>query len=105
MGTGSNCGVKLAQPVISETLAQVHRIALDNTIHHLFYFNEFSSHRLFGSLQLHGGRVDPVGLQVLGLRGPAQQRLIARREASGPGAVYRFDLHVQGERETVFFDI
>lgn len=38
---------------------------------------------------------------------PAQRRdtLIARREASGPGAVYRFDLHVQGERETVFFDI
>jgi len=38
---------------------------------------------------------------------PAQRRdtLIAKRDASKPNAVYRFELHVQGERETVFFDI
>jgi protocatechuate 3,4-dioxygenase alpha subunit len=38
---------------------------------------------------------------------PAQRRdtLMATRDASRPGAVYRFDLHVQSERETVFFDI
>lgn len=38
---------------------------------------------------------------------PQQRRstLIAQRGGAGPGAVYRFDLHIQGERETVFFDI
>lgn len=43
---------------------------------------------------------DPV-LQCV----PADRRetLIARRQADG--AVYRFDIHLQGDRETVFFDI
>ena len=31
--------------------------------------------------------------------------LIARREQRGGEAVYRFDIHVQGENETVFFDL
>lgn len=38
---------------------------------------------------------------------PAERRatLIARREASGTGPLYRFDIHMQGEQETVFFDL
>ncbi len=38
---------------------------------------------------------------------PADRRgtLIAHKEGSGPQAVYRFDIRVQGEAETVFFDI
>lgn len=31
--------------------------------------------------------------------------LIARREPTPHGAVYRFDIHMQGEQETVFFDL
>ena len=31
--------------------------------------------------------------------------LIARRDESQPGHTYRFDIRMQGERETVFFDI
>lgn len=38
---------------------------------------------------------------------PPERRftLIAQRESAGPDPVYRFDVHLQGERETVFFDI
>jgi protocatechuate 3,4-dioxygenase alpha subunit len=38
---------------------------------------------------------------------PSERRdtLIARREAGGAGVVYRFDIRVQGENETVFFDV
>jgi protocatechuate 3,4-dioxygenase alpha subunit len=38
---------------------------------------------------------------------PADRRgtLIAHKEASGARTVYRFDIRVQGENETVFFDI
>lgn len=38
---------------------------------------------------------------------PAKRRntLIARREMSGAGPVYRFDIHMQGDKETVFFDL
>ena len=38
---------------------------------------------------------------------PADRRdtLIARRAASPEGPVYRFDIHMQGDRETVFFDV
>ena len=32
------------------------------------------------------------------------ETLIARREDRGNEKVYRFDIHLQGERETVFFD-
>jgi protocatechuate 3,4-dioxygenase alpha subunit len=32
------------------------------------------------------------------------ETLIARREMRGAETVYRFDIHLQGERETVFFD-
>lgn len=34
-----------------------------------------------------------------------RQTLIARREAGSPLPVYRFDIHLQGEHETVFFDV
>ena len=38
---------------------------------------------------------------------PAERRstLIARREMTGAGPVYRFDIHMQGDKETVFFDL
>jgi protocatechuate 3,4-dioxygenase alpha subunit len=34
-----------------------------------------------------------------------RQTLIARRESRGGDLVYRFDIRLQGENETVFFDI
>lgn len=45
---------------------------------------------------------DPVLLSV-----PAERRgtLIAPREEHGGIAVYRFDIHMQGDKETVFFDV
>lgn len=45
---------------------------------------------------------DPVLASV-----PAERRstLIARREPGAGAAVYRFDIRMQGERETVFFDL
>ncbi len=45
---------------------------------------------------------DPA-LQLVGQ--PALiETLIARKETRGNEVVYRFDIHLQGERETVFFD-
>lgn len=45
---------------------------------------------------------DPVLLSV-----PAERRdtLVAPRELRDGVAAYRFDIHMQGERETVFFDV
>ena len=45
---------------------------------------------------------DPVLLLV-----PAARRdtLIAKREGTGEVATYRFDVHMQGDKETVFFDV
>ena len=38
---------------------------------------------------------------------PAERRatLVAKRETTGAGIVYRFDIRMQGEKETVFFDL
>jgi protocatechuate 3,4-dioxygenase, alpha subunit len=38
---------------------------------------------------------------------PAERRatLVARREVQPGGVVYHFDIHMQGDRETVFFDL
>jgi protocatechuate 3,4-dioxygenase, alpha subunit len=45
---------------------------------------------------------DPVLASVEEAR---RQTLIAAREATASGTVYRFDLHMQGPDETVFFDV
>jgi protocatechuate 3,4-dioxygenase, alpha subunit len=34
-----------------------------------------------------------------------RRTLIAQRETRGADVIYRFDIHLQGDRETVFFDI
>jgi len=34
-----------------------------------------------------------------------RKTLIAERETRGSAVVYRFDIHLQGPQETVFFDI
>jgi protocatechuate 3,4-dioxygenase alpha subunit len=49
-----------------------------------------------------GNAADPILTLV-----PAERRgtLIAHKQPGGGAAVYRFDIRVQGERETVFFDI
>jgi protocatechuate 3,4-dioxygenase alpha subunit len=42
---------------------------------------------------------------VLGLVDPDRRgTLIATREETSGGPVYRFDIHLQGDNETVFFD-
>ena len=45
---------------------------------------------------------DPVLAKV-----PAERRttLLAHRDQAAPGGVYRFDIHMQGPDETVFFDV
>lgn len=45
---------------------------------------------------------DPVLSSVPEVR---RDTLLARREPTPDGVVYRFDIHMQGARETVFFDL
>jgi protocatechuate 3,4-dioxygenase alpha subunit len=45
---------------------------------------------------------DPVLVSVDEMR---RQTLIAEREKTPAGTVYRFDIHLQGTSETVFFDV
>lgn len=45
---------------------------------------------------------DPV---LLSVPAPRRATLVARRVETADGIVYRFDIHMQGERETVFFDV
>lgn len=59
--------------------------------------------RLYFSDEAEANARDPVLLLI----DPPQRRqtLIAQREQRGAEVVYRFDVHLQGEAETVFFDI
>jgi protocatechuate 3,4-dioxygenase alpha subunit len=58
--------------------------------------------RLYFSDEQAANAADPVLATV-----PADRRrtLIASREATPGGVQYRFDIHMQGEDETVFFDL
>lgn len=58
--------------------------------------------RIYFSEEAEANGADPVLAAV-----PEDRRdtLIARREEGAGGRVYRFDLHLQGTRETVFFDL
>jgi protocatechuate 3,4-dioxygenase alpha subunit len=58
--------------------------------------------RVYFSDETAANAKDPVLASV-----PAERRdtLIARREQTPGGVVYRFDIHMQGRDETVFFDV
>jgi len=58
--------------------------------------------RIYFSDEAEANTSDPVLGAV-----PAARRatLVARREETPRGVVYHFDVHMQGERETVFFDV
>lgn len=58
--------------------------------------------RVYFSDEAAANATDPV-LQTV----PVDRRdtLIAKREESSAGIMYRFDIHMQGDRETVFFDV
>jgi protocatechuate 3,4-dioxygenase, alpha subunit len=59
--------------------------------------------RMYFSDEAQANAADPV-LNII--EQPARREtLIARREERPGGVVYVFDIHLQGERETVFFDI
>jgi protocatechuate 3,4-dioxygenase alpha subunit len=59
--------------------------------------------RMYFSDEAEANAADPV----LNIVDPPIRRetLIARREERGGDVVYVFDIHLQGERETVFFDV
>lgn len=58
--------------------------------------------RIYFADEAEANAADPVLQSV-----PAERRdtLIAAREETAAGPVYRFDVHMQGARETVFFDV
>jgi len=61
------------------------------------------STRMYFSDEAAANAADPV----LNLIDPPERRktLVAQREVRGSDVVYVFDIHLQGERETVFFDV
>lgn len=58
--------------------------------------------RIWFSDEVAANAADPVLLSI-----PAARRdtVIAQRQDTPQGVVYRFDIHMQGDQETVFFDI
>ena len=58
--------------------------------------------RLYFSDEADANARDPVLLSVPEAR---RRTLVAMREDSAGGALYRFDIRMQGENETVFFDV
>jgi protocatechuate 3,4-dioxygenase, alpha subunit len=58
--------------------------------------------RIYFDDEREANAIDPVLTSV-----PEDRRgtLIARREEGMSGTTYRFDIHMQGDRETVFFDV
>lgn len=58
--------------------------------------------RVYFSDETTANGADPVLSAVPGER---RQTLIAQREETADGVVYRFDIHMQGDHETVFFDV
>ncbi|MDG2269896.1 MAG: protocatechuate 3,4-dioxygenase subunit alpha [Alphaproteobacteria bacterium] len=58
--------------------------------------------RIYFSDESEANAADPVLSSVPDDR---CETLIAQRDVELPGRVYRFDIHMQGDRETVFFDV
>ena len=58
--------------------------------------------RIYFADEAAANALDPV---LLSVAAPRRATLVARRVESSGGPVYRFDIHMQGEQETVFFDL
>ena len=58
--------------------------------------------RLYFSDEAEANAADPVLRSVPEAR---RASLIAKREDTASGPVYRFDIHMQGDAETIFFDV
>jgi len=58
--------------------------------------------RIYFSDEAEANAADPVLAKVDEDR---RDTLIARRDETLAGTVYRFDIHMQGDKETVFFDV
>ncbi|TQV82283.1 protocatechuate 3,4-dioxygenase subunit alpha [Denitrobaculum tricleocarpae] len=58
--------------------------------------------RIYLSDEVEANAADPV---LAGIPDHRRGTLIAKRDDSGAGPVYRFDIHMQGADETVFFDL
>jgi protocatechuate 3,4-dioxygenase alpha subunit len=58
--------------------------------------------RIYFADEAEANAVDPVLSSVEDAR---RRTLIAARETTPAGTVYRLDLHMQGPDETVFFDV
>jgi protocatechuate 3,4-dioxygenase alpha subunit len=58
--------------------------------------------RLYFADEAAANAADPVLGAVPKAR---RETLIARREETAAGVAYRFDIHMQGDQETVFFDV
>ena len=58
--------------------------------------------RIYFSDEATANETDPVLAQVEPSR---RETLIARCDETPAGAIYRFDIHMQGDAETVFFDV
>ena len=58
--------------------------------------------RVYFSDESNANQTDPVLSKVCASR---QATLIAQRKETGTGPEYHFDIHMQGARETVFFDV
>src|SRR3954452_1757603 len=59
--------------------------------------------RMYFSDEIEANAKDPV-LNLIE-QAPRRETLIAKREERGGNVVYTFDIYLQGERETVFFDV
>jgi protocatechuate 3,4-dioxygenase, alpha subunit len=59
--------------------------------------------RMYFSDEIEANAKDPV-LNLIE-QAPRRETLIAKREERGENVVYTFDIYLQGERETVFFDV
>lgn len=59
--------------------------------------------RLYFDDETAANAADPI-LRSIELK-PLAQTLIATRSRRGSETVYRFDIHLQGDKETIFFDI
>ena len=59
--------------------------------------------RMYFSDETEANAADPV-LNLIDSE-MRRQTLVAARQMRGGEAVYVFDIHLQGERETVFFDV
>ena len=101
-GTGTSCDLSFSFDTVKPGAAQDGHAPFITVVVFMRGLLSHAYTRIYFSDEASANQADPVLNKVSEQR---RATLVAQRQETGTGPEYHFDIHMQGDQETVFFDV